>query len=457
MSGWVNDLISALFAAVLAGLGTVVQAGLNWALGVLSTTLLASPDVTTLPQVQYAAGQAQLVANGCMALVVTVAGALAMTHGSIQDRYSLKELTPRLLIGFTLANLAIPIVRGAITFVNAVTAALVGAPFTSTQALGQIRRILTGSILHGNLSGWVSILQALALLMLIALLFTWLGRLLGLLVVAAVGPVALACHTLPATEPVAQLWWRSLGGLLLVQVLQGVTLHLAVATLLTPSANLRGLGLPVDPNGIFNLMITCYLLWLVIRIPRWVARTFGGTAGRGSSVLGNIVRVVVVQRLLGAVGLRGGHLLGRGGRAAAAAGSNKTITHLHSHSQANSHLHQHIHLHPGRPGQGRRGAASGQPRTARPHAGPLSRPGLPARQGPAPATPGSGQTSPSGTGWPPNPPPGRRPVGGQPSGTGWPTTPSPPPRPPGPGQPGTRRSAARPQSGRDNSGVNRGR
>jgi hypothetical protein len=458
MGGWINDLVNTLLAAVLAGITAAVQAGLNWVLRLLATTLFASPDVTALPQVQYTSGQAQLVANAGMGLVVTVAGALAMSHGSVQDRYSVKELLPRMLLGFTLANLAIPIVRAAITFANAVTAAMVGTGFTSTDSFGQIRRILIGAATDQNLAMWVVVLQILALAMLVVVVFTWLGRLAGLLVVAGVGPVALACHALPQTDPVAQVWWRSLGGLLLVQVLQAVTLHLAVATLLTPGASLPHLGLPGDPTGVLNLLITCYLLWLVIRIPRWVARTFGGTRGRGGSILGYVVRVVVVQQLLAAVGLRGGRLLaGRGGRFAAATGGGAGATHLHSH--ANSHLHQHVHLYPGRPVPGQASAASARPGAARPHGGRTAAGALPAPAVPAARPAGAG---PSGTGWPPAPPSGRRPSGGQPSGTGWPDTPPRAGRPggghPGSGQPGSgsdRTASGRTGSAGSGSGVRR--
>ena len=457
MGGWIEDLVNTLLAAVIAGIAVAVQAGLDWVLGLLSTTLFASPDVTVLPQVRYASGQAQLVANASMGLVVTAAGALAMTHGSVQDRYSVKELLPRILLGFALANFAIPIVRAGILGANAVTAAMVGTGFTSVDSFAQIRRIVTGVVNDQSVAIWVLVLQVLVLAMLVVVVFTWLGRLAGLLVVAGVGPVALAAHALPQTEAVAQVWWRSLGGLLLVQVLQAVTLHLAVATLLVPGANLPALGLPADPTGVLNLLITCYLLWLVIRIPRWVARTFGGTRGRGGSILGYVVRVVVVQQLLGAVGLRGGRLLaGRGGRGAAAVGGGgATATHLHSH--ANSHLHQHVRLHPGRPWPGQAptsSTASARPGAARPHGGRTAAGALPAPAatasrptgtgpsgaGPSGAGPsGAGPSgSSSGTGWPPAPPSGRRPSGGRPSGTGWPDAPT---------------RAGRPDAGRAGSGT----
>jgi hypothetical protein len=192
-----------------------------------------------------------------------------------------------------------------------------------------------------------------------------------LLVVAGTGPVALMCHALPQTDPVARIWWRCLFGALAVQVLQAVTLHMAVAILLSPEANLPALGLPHDPTGLLNLLITCFLLWLVIRIPPWVARNLGGSPARAGGIFGYVVRVVVVQQLLGAVGLRTGRLFGRRGTPS---GPRPPATHLHSHQ----HLHQHVHLHPPRPPRQPRGSTQpprrvpawvGQPSSARPHPG----------------------------------------------------------------------------------------
>ncbi|GAA0925125.1 hypothetical protein [Virgisporangium aurantiacum] len=347
MDSWYSGLIGALGGAILNWLTSATQAALNWVLGLLSGSVFSSPDVTGLPQVSYVSGRALLVANGFMVLVVMVVGVIAMTHGNVQERYSLKELLPRMLIGFLAANMATPMVRAAITGANAVTGALSGDRFTSDDAFTQIRRVILGSTTDSTMFVAALVLRELALWMLIGLVFTWLGRIAVLLVVAGTAPVALMCHALPYTEVVARLWWRSLVGVLLVQVLQAVTLNVAVATLLSSDANLPDLGLPKDPTGVLNILITCFVLWLVIRIPKWVARIVGGgDLGRGGSVLANIVRVVVVQQLLGAVGFRGGRLLGRRG-AAAAAGPRAPANHMHANDH--QHLHQHLHIHPPRP------------------------------------------------------------------------------------------------------------
>jgi hypothetical protein len=356
MGSWITDLISKAIDGVVNILTTWTMGALNWVLGLLSNTLFTSPDVTALPQVHDMSQRALLAANACMALIVTIVGFLAMTHGSLQDRYSVKDLLPRMLVGFLAANMSTLVLTTAITGANALTEALAGEGFSSQDSFNQIKRVVLGAA--GSPSQFIVllVLRELAVWLLILLLVTWLGRLAVLLVVGATAPIALLCHSLPQTDPIARVWWRSLAGCLLIQILQAVTLHMAVATLLTGGATLPALGLPNDPTGLLNLLIACYLLWLVIRIPTWVSRTFGGTAGRGGSMLGSIVRVLVVQQLLGAVGLRGGRRLGgRSGAGAAAArsggpqGLRPPAQHFHQH--ANSHQHEHVHVHFPRDGQ----------------------------------------------------------------------------------------------------------
>jgi hypothetical protein len=133
---------------------------------------------------------------------------------------------------------------------------------------------------------------------------------------------------------------------------------LAVATLLVGSANLPALGLPHDPSGLLGMLIAALLLWLVIRIPTWVARNFRGSGGRGASMLGSVIRVVLVQHALRAVGLRGARRSG-----GARPGGRTPATQLRSHAgSTHQHNHTNHHLHPPRtPGPGRPGSPSGRP------------------------------------------------------------------------------------------------
>ncbi|AGZ40713.1 hypothetical protein [Actinoplanes friuliensis] len=283
MGAWSAGLINAMIDGVVTWMTASTMAALNWVLSLLSNTVFTSPDVTGLPQVSFMSRRALLAPNACLALIVTVVGFLAMTHGTVQDRYSLKELLPRMLIGFAAANLSTPILSTAIAAANALTAALTGDPLSSPDSFAQIKRIITDVAGNPEQLLVALVLRELAVL-LVLLVISWLGRLSVLIVAGAVAPIALLCHALPQTDPVARTWWRALGGCLLIQVLQAVALRTAVATLLSGEASLPALGLPHDPSGLFNLLMTCFLLWLVIRVPKWVSRSFGGNAGRATSM-----------------------------------------------------------------------------------------------------------------------------------------------------------------------------
>jgi hypothetical protein len=394
-SGWIRDIVNDMIDGVLNTITSATLSALNWVLNHLGDNIFHSPDMTGLPQVIYMSSRAQLAANAAMTLIVAVVGLIAMTHGTVQDRRSLKDMLPRMVIGFAMANLANPIFRAVIGAGNAVTEGLAGGSFTNQDSFSAIKRTVSDVTSDPAQFIVALVLRELAMWMLVFVVITWLGRLSVLLVVAATGPAALMCHAIPFAEPVARIWWKSLLSCLAVQILQAVTLHMAVATLLVPSANLPALGLPHDPTGLFNLLIACFLLWMVIRIPKWVTRNFGGPTSRGASILGSIVRVIIMQQVLGAVGLKGGgrRLIGRKPSAGAgAAGIRPPSPHFHQHANQHAHLHQHLHVHPpggSAPGTGRpRPYQAGdvtpnaRPQAGRPPLGLQNRPALPPAGGP---------------------------------------------------------------------------
>ena len=116
------------------------------------------------------------------------------------------------------------------------------------------------------------------------------------LVLTAGAPIALACHALPQTDPVARLWWRSFAGILAVPILQGFVLFAAQWMLLDPAAMMPLLGLPVEPGSVFNLFVVMVLLWTCVRVPGLVRR-YATEGGRGNNFLGMVVRVVLVQQI----------------------------------------------------------------------------------------------------------------------------------------------------------------
>lgn len=252
----VEDLVEQVFG----WLAEQLAAGLDWLWGLLSVTMFVSPDVTMLPQVQHASGVSRAVANSVMVLVVMVIGVLTIVNsGSQHTRYTLKLLLPRFVAGMLLANFTTVIVAVAIEAANSVTAALTGHEFTSAESVEALRAVLAVAATDGGQALLLMVLNLALALALASLLLTWLVRLAVLFLCAAVGPVALACHVFPVTEAAADAWWRALAGALLTQVLQAVALNLAWTTLLSPQANLPGLGLPGNAGALVNLAIAAFV------------------------------------------------------------------------------------------------------------------------------------------------------------------------------------------------------
>jgi hypothetical protein len=116
------------------------------------------------------------------------------------------------------------------------------------------------------------------------------------LVLTAVAPIALACHALPQTDPVARLWWRSYLTMLAVPVAQAFVLFAGQWMMLDTRNMLPVLGLPFEPGGVINLFVVMVLLWTTVKVPG-LMRKLATSGGRSGNMLGAVVRVVVVQQL----------------------------------------------------------------------------------------------------------------------------------------------------------------
>jgi hypothetical protein len=283
--GWVLD-------GALDWLAERVRAALGWLVALLTSAFFTSPDVTVFPQAQALAQRSTLVVNACFGLVVVVAGAIGMGHGSVQIRYEVKDLIPRLVFAFVISNFGVQLCQAVITVVNAVTESLIGTTAAGPRVVEYVQAEMTGVLVNPGMRLLAVIIAVIIVVLLFQLLFTWVARVVTLLVLAGVAPIALACYALPQTEPVAQLWWRLLAATLATPLLQGVTFSLGVDLLVNPDHNLPDLlGSPT--NGVVNLFFVAALLALTVRIPRLLAR-YAGTRAQPSTV-GLVARAVVVQ------------------------------------------------------------------------------------------------------------------------------------------------------------------
>ena len=111
-------------------------------------------------------------------------------------------------------------------------------------------------------------------------------RLMAVVLLAAAAPVLLALYALPQTSWAARWWWRALTAALAIQVAQGLVMTAAVQVFFSPG------WLPGDISSTLGqTLITLCLLYILMRIPFWVARPVLSPFGR--SPLRRAVRFAV--------------------------------------------------------------------------------------------------------------------------------------------------------------------
>ncbi|MEO3780490.1 hypothetical protein ABGB16_27485 [Micromonospora sp. B11E3] len=289
--GWLLDQI-------LDWLATAILATLDALFGVISSALLITPNVTSLPQVQALTGRSVLVVDTVFVLAFIAAGALTMTAGGNENsRYTIKDLLPRLIVGFAAAHFSQLWCGMLIDLANALTGALTTPEGDSDGALRAIKTHVTAG--QGKVAALLFVVcVAIIAVLLASTAVSAIVRFAVVLVLTAAAPLALACHALPQTDPLARMWWKSYSGALAVPVVQGFTLYAGQWMLTDPQHLLPALGLPVEPGEVLNLFVVMVMLWTTLRVPT-LMRRYVASAGSGGGVnmLGAAVRVLVVQQV----------------------------------------------------------------------------------------------------------------------------------------------------------------
>lgn len=275
----------------LAGRVTDLLSGL---LAFLTSSVFLSPDVTVLPQVQTIAGRSALVVNACYLLAVIVAGITVMVGGSVEIRYGVKELVPRLVVGFILSNFAVPLCSVLIEVANALTVSMVGTAAPTNQALTMAKTHVAAALSDPSTAILALIIGLLIVFLFFALLFGWIVRVGVLVILAGLAPVALACYCLPYTQPVAALWWRSVLSCLGTATLQAISFSTGIGLLIDPNASLPVLlGLP--GSNIVNLLLVVVVLWTTVKIPGLMRKYVTHKGGVNMAAL--ILRTVAIQTI----------------------------------------------------------------------------------------------------------------------------------------------------------------
>jgi hypothetical protein len=311
---YVSNAITSWFAGL-------VKSAVNPLLSLIGRTALSTPQPGSIAAVQGLWSTGLGIADACYGLLVLVGGIIVMSHETLQTSYSAKEIAPRIVIGFVTANLSMVLMSKAIDLANGLSAAFTAGGVSPQGAATALMNTLGNSVSSG---GIFLILIALAgVVLALVLAAVYVIRLMAIVLLAAAAPLCLALYALPQTAWAARWWWRALTAALAIQVAQG--LAAAVQVFFSPG------WLPNDISSTLGqTLITLCLLYILMRIPFWVARPVLTPFGR--SPLRRAVRFAVTAAVFSRIAplLRGtpakGGKSGKGGKGGSSGSKSKGST-----------------------------------------------------------------------------------------------------------------------------------
>ncbi len=315
--GWITRGITNAINSFFRGL---VTAALNPLLDLLGRTLLTTPKPSDVPAIGELWSTSWEITVAGYGLLIMIGGITVMSFQTVQTRTSIKEIAPRIPLGFLAAALSQFMAGKAIELVNPLPAAILGQGLDPDSASKTLKTIILGAIVPSpggyDKSIFVIFLGLFLAGSVVALLCTYIARVTITVVLIGAAPFALAGHALPQTEKMAFWWWRAFFSCLGIQIAQSFVLIASFKVFFTPG------GFTVfgpTPDGVVNLLAALTLIFFLFKIPFWLLQS--ARIGNGSGILGRVVRAYVMGRALGLLGGRSGRRtappgLGRGrGRA----------------------------------------------------------------------------------------------------------------------------------------------
>ncbi|MER6145414.1 hypothetical protein ABT174_36225 [Streptomyces sparsogenes] len=304
--------------AITSFLGLIVEQIMKPLRELLADTLLATPNVTKHADLKRLWAGAMGITVGIYVLFVTAGGVTVMGYETVQTRYALKQIAPRLLVGMIASATSLTVMGKAIALGNALSHAIMGLGMADA-GQGLVERALPFSLFGApGLQIYLLIVSIVMIALILAVLIGFFVRVAVMALLAVFGPLALACHAHPLTEPMARLWWRALAGCLVIQVAQSMTFIVALKLFFAPGAT--ALGIPyADKLG--TMLAGLALFWVLFKIPGWTMQVvFRATPIHNphAPTAVRILRHLAIYRLMdrylpGTPLLRSGHGGGRPG------------------------------------------------------------------------------------------------------------------------------------------------
>ncbi len=263
----------------------------------MGDTAFSTPTLDSLPGVTNLWNNSWLIVMACYGGLIMIGGIIVLSHESVQSRYSIKEIAPRLVVSFFASMLSLFVINKAIRLANALSAAVLSGGADPPKLGDNLTQSINGTysaMASGGL--FVVLLQVVLVIAVIALLLVYVVRVIITLLLTVSAPIWDACHALPHTDGIARWGWRATGATLGIQVAQSLTLIVAVNPFLNGGTKLfSSVG-----DGLMMLFAVLGLLYILIKIPSWfLSATKLGGGGR--SFLGGLVKAVIAAKTFGAI------------------------------------------------------------------------------------------------------------------------------------------------------------
>lgn len=284
INGCVENAIDGFFRRI-------VESALNPLLELLSETLLTTPEPSEIPQIGVLWNQSWQIVLALYVLVVMAAGVLLMMRETFQSQWSIRELGPRLVVGFVAGGLSMVIATAAISFANALAGAVAGDGVDSSSAADALTELATTS---AQTQVFGLLLMNVLVIMLLVLLISYVVRVAITILLVVGAPLALMCHALPGIDGVARWWWRSFAACLGIQVVQSLILVTVLRVMLAPGG---WFVFGPDASEIVNMIVALALIFVLIKTPFWLLSVL--KIGQGRSFVGSIARAYLTYKTLG--------------------------------------------------------------------------------------------------------------------------------------------------------------
>ncbi|MFC9493464.1 hypothetical protein [Streptomyces sp. NPDC056982] len=268
--GALLDVPAMIVNTVTSFLGKLVEQVMKPVRELLAVTLLATPDVTRQADIKRLWTGSLGIASGIYVLFVTAGGITVMGYETVQTRYALKQIAPRLLIGMIAAAMSLTVMGKAISLANSLSYVVMGTDM-SDAGQGLVERIIPFALFGvAGLQLYLLMLTIIMVVLIVAVLIGYIVRVAVIALLAVSAPLALSCHAHPVTDPLARMWWRGLAGCLAIQVAQSMTFIVALKLFFAPGSSL--LGLP-KPSQLGTTLAGLALFWILFKIPGWCLRS----------------------------------------------------------------------------------------------------------------------------------------------------------------------------------------